>query len=86
MNEKTPSATIPKPAFNGLTPSRLNDPARVGHTDDCANCGTSYVVKTKDQKCCCDKCRIEYWHAVKGKLPQRLAALERRVKVLEAGR
>jgi len=72
------------PAFNGLTPARINDRSRVGQMDECANCGSSYVVKTKDQKCCCDKCRIEYWHATKGNLPKRLAALERRVLALES--
>lgn len=86
MSENRGTHPNPEPAFNGLTPSRLNDPARVGREDECANCGASYVVKTKDQKCCCDRCRIEYWHAVKGKLPQRLAALERRVLALESSR
>lgn len=84
MSEKRLTDTAHTAPFNGLTPSRLNDKPRVGQTDECANCGASYVVKTKDQKCCCDKCRIEYWHAVKGNLPKRLAALERRLQAIES--
>ena len=70
--------------FNGLNAAVRADKSRVGSSDACHNCGASYVVITKDQKCCSDKCRVEYWHSVKGMLPQRLAALERRVKALES--
>ena len=83
VKQNPASNRSPMPPFNGLTPSRLNDPARVGQMDECANCGASYVVKTKDQKCCCDKCRIQYWHLNKGAIIKRLVELERRISELE---
>jgi hypothetical protein len=76
--------TSQMPPFNGLNAGKAGFSPRVGNKDTCANCDAPYVVKTKDQKCCCDRCRIEYWHAVKGNLPKRLVALERRLAAIES--
>jgi len=84
MSEKRPSTPSPMPPFNGLNVPKAGFSTRVGTTDACLNCERPYVVKTKDQKCCCDRCRIEYWHAVKGNLPKRLAAVERRLSAVES--